>query len=190
MPKSRSKTNAKRPIAPIPLLDSLRAQSSRANSQRNDSESDVDNNAKVLAADWECDLNDWSERKSSKTSTDEFPMTIRSLERKNEQAKNNYFLDNEKEQLERMKTIDLMKLCSIVSNLITGKQDQLAYTEFLAILQQYSVRLTREDHLEETVYHLIQSGVSFIRSNEHRFDPLKLQECYRERHLRRMNSAQ
>jgi len=61
---------------------------------------------------------------------------------------------------------------------------------FLIIIQHYSVHSKRDDHLEETIYHLIQVAVSFIRSNEQRFDPSKLQECYQKRHILKTNSFQ
>ncbi len=199
MPKSKTKSNAKHATvapAPIPLLDSLRAQMQPSNKQNNDNESDIDK-SKVSKSGWQCDIDDWSDRNSSNNGPDIFPSTLRSIERKNEQAKNNYFPEHVnksgmKDQTKRISSnnIDISKLSLIVTDLITGKRDQSAYTDFLAILQNYSVHASRDDHLEETVYHLIQSAVSFIRSNEERFDPSRLQECYHQRHILKTNSAQ
>ncbi|CAF2428235.1 unnamed protein product [Rotaria sp. Silwood2] len=212
MPKSRRKNGTSKNVPasvapPIPLLDSIRAQIQAPHEHNNDTESDIDN-LKVSTAGWQCDIDDWSDRKASNNGPDIFPQTIRSLERKNEQAKNKLFpltqltTDVDENKMEtkghinnRMKKIstkdiDLLKLTSIVNDLITGKRDQSAYTDFLSILQHFSVHTLRDDHLEETVYHLIQAGVSFVRSNEERFDPSKLQECYRQRSTIKNNSLQ
>ncbi|CAF3437632.1 unnamed protein product [Rotaria sp. Silwood1] len=212
MPKSRKKNGTSRNItatnaSPIPLLDSLRAQTQVLDEQNNDNESDNDN-FKVSTAGWQCDIDDWSIKKATNNGPDIFPQTIRSLERKNEQAKNKIFPlrqiitdvdENNIETKEHIdnrikktssKDIDLLKLTSIVNDLITGKHDQTAYTDFLLILQHFSVHTLRDDHLEETIYHLIQAAVSFIRSNEQRFDPSKLQECYRQRSIIKTNSSQ
>lgn len=193
MPKSRTKNgsskNGTTAPAPLPLLDSLRAQMRPSSAQNYDYESDTDN-FKVSASGWQCDTDDWSNN-----SLDTFPPTLRSITQEYEQSKTNYFLGNENKTFETSKNIsmndiDLIKLSSIVNDLITGKRDQMAYTDFLSILKIYSVHSSRDDHLEETIYHLIQSGVSFIRSNEKRFDPLKLQECYHQRHILKTNSNQ
>jgi hypothetical protein len=204
MPKSRVKSGHSKNVAaatpPIPLLDSLRAQMQPSGAKNNDNESDLDN-FKVSKSGWQCDIDDWSDQNPSNNSPNTFPPTLRSIERKNEQAKNNFFPEHEnksaiKEQIhDRPKgissdNIDISKLSLIVTDLITGKRDQSAYTDFLFILQHYSVHSSRDDHLEETIYHLIQSAVSFIRSNEQRFDPSKLKECYHQRHLFKTNSAQ
>lgn len=85
---------------------------------------------------------------------------------------------------------DLSKLSAIVTDLITCKRDQSAYQDFLLILENFSVRSLRDDHLEETFYHLIQAAVTFIRANQQRFDNNKLEECYRHRHNHKMNSIQ
>ncbi|CAF1101661.1 unnamed protein product [Adineta steineri] len=74
---------------------------------------------------------------------------------------------------------DLTKLSTIVTNLITGKHDETIYEDFLLIFKHFSVRSLRDDHLEETFYHLIQAGITFIRTNQQRFDKNKLEECYR-----------
>jgi len=203
MPKSRTKSGSSKNVAaappPLPLLDSLRAQMQSSTPKNDDNESDVDN-FKVSASGWQCDIDDWSGNYPS-NGPDTFPPTLRSIERKNEQAKSKFFPENEnksglKEQNHNQNkgissdSIDISKLNSIVSDLITGKRDQSAYTDFLIILQHYSVHSTRDDHLEETIYHLIQAAVSFIRSNEQRFDPSKLQECYQKRHILKTNSFQ
>lgn len=194
MPKSRAKPNSKTaPIvpAPIPLLDSLRAQNHSSNVQKHENESDLDDST-VTASGWQCNQNDWSDRNTINRTPDVFPQTLRSIERKNEQTKNNFF----RETLPKSSTtipsgqIELSRLTKIVSDLILGQRDQVAYREFLSILQYYSVRSSRDDHLEETVYHLIQSAVSFIRSNEERFDPSQLEECYRQRYLLKSKSSQ
>jgi hypothetical protein len=199
MPKSRTKSGSKQAgvaPAPIPLLDSLRGQMKSSNKQNDNNGSDVDS-SKVSKSGWQCDIDDWSDTSPSNNGPDKFPPTLRSIERKNEQAKNNYFPENVnksgiKDRTKRMSSnnIDVSKLSLIVTDLITGKCDQSAYTDFLSILQYYSVHSSRDDHLEETVYHLIQSAVSFIRSNEERFDPSKLQECYHQRHILKINSTQ
>jgi hypothetical protein len=194
MPKTRPKNGASKNVAPapLPLLDSLRAQMQPSTVQTNDNESDIDS-SKVSKSGWQCDIDDWSDKNNG---PDKFPTTLRSIERKNEQAKNNFFPQTETKQInDRTKKIssndiDISKLSLIVTDLIAGKRDQSAYTDFLSILQHYSVHTSRDDHLEETVYHLIQSAVSFIRSNEQRFDPSKLQECYHQRHLLKINSVQ
>ena len=193
MPRSRAKGNSKPAPAPVPLLDSLRAQSS--NEVKNENECDLDQR-KVSTSGWQCDETDWSDRNSSNRTPDVFPTTLRSVERKIEQTKNNFFptttskastIPNKKSPSDQ---IDVSNLTRIVSDLILGQCDQSAYTDFLSILQHYSVRTARDDHLEETVYHLIQSAVSFIRANKQRFDPLKLEECYRQRHLNKIESSQ
>jgi hypothetical protein len=197
MPKSRTKNGSSKNVAaapaPLSLLDSLRAQMQPTNEQNNDNESDIDN-FKVSASGWQCDIDDWSDKNSSNNDQDKFPPTLRSIERKNEQAKNNFFPKNENKSGIKRDTssnnIDISKLSLIVTDLITGKRDQSAYTDFLSILQYYSVHTSRDDHLEETIYHLIQAAVSFIRSNEQRFDPSKLQECYHQRHILKTNSIQ
>ncbi|CAF1068556.1 unnamed protein product [Adineta steineri] len=74
---------------------------------------------------------------------------------------------------------DLTKLSTIVTDLITGKHDETIYEDFLLIFKHFSVRSLRDDHLEETFYHLIQAGITFIRTNQQRFDKNKLEECYR-----------
>ncbi|CAF1091145.1 unnamed protein product [Adineta steineri] len=74
---------------------------------------------------------------------------------------------------------DLTKLSTIVTDLITGKHDETIYEDFLFIFKHFSVRSLRDDHLEETFYHLIQAGITFIRTNQQRFDKNKLEECYR-----------
>ena len=85
-------------------------------------------------------------------------------------------------------SIDPQQLSRIVNDLFHPERDQTAYVEFLSILQRFSVHDQRDDQLEETVYHLIQAAVSFIRRNAQRFDPEKLTECYRQRHSRRNQS--
>ncbi len=199
MPKSRTKSGSKQSgvaPAPLPLLDSLRGQTQTSNRQNDDYSSDIDS-SKVSKSGWQCDMDDWCDSNVPKKGPDSFPQTLRSIERKNEQAKNNYFPENvnkldKKDQTKRISSnnIDVSKLSLIVSDLITGKRDQSAYIDFLSILQCYSVQSSRDDHLEETVYHLIQSAVSFIRLNEERFDPSKLQECYHQRHILKTNSVQ
>lgn len=185
MPRSRAKTSSKPAPAPIPLLDSLRAQAGQP-SNENDDEFDEKT---VSTSGWQCDETDWWEANTSNRTPDVFPRTNRSIERKIEQAKNNFFpindskVSNIPDKKTSSDSIDVSQLTRIVSDLILGQRDQTAYTDFLSILQQYSVRTARDDHLEETVYHLIQSAVSFIRSNKERFDPLKLEECYRQRYL-------
>ena len=84
--------------------------------------------------------------------------------------------------------IDASQLTAIVTNLITGQGDQSAYEDFLRLLEYFCVRSARDDRLEETVYHLIQAAVTFIRANEQRFDHQKLNECYRLRHQPRTDS--
>ena len=187
MPKLRAKPNSKTAPGPIPLLDSLRTQNQSSSVQKHENDSDHDDST-VTSIGWQCNQNDWSDRKTINRTPDVFPQTLRSIERKNEQTKNNFF----RETLPKPSTgqIELSKLTNIVSDLILGKHDQFAYKEFLSILQHYSVRLSRDDHLEETVYHLIQSAVSFIRSNEERFDPSQLEECYRQRYLLKSKSSQ
>jgi hypothetical protein len=197
MPKSRTKSAASKNVAaassaPMPLLDSMRAQMQPSNAQNNDTDSDIDH-AKVSASGWQCDIDDWSVKKSSNNESDVYPLTLRSIQRKNEQTKNNFFPfshdDNQIKQSTSDNIIDISKLSLIITDLITGKRDQSAYTDFLSILEHFSVHTTRDDHLEESIYHLIQAGVSFIRSNEERFDPLKLEECYRRRHILKTNSV-
>jgi hypothetical protein len=85
---------------------------------------------------------------------------------------------------------DLSELSSVVTDLIMGRRDQSAYQDFLLILEHFSVRSLRDDHLEETFYHLIQAAVTFIRANQQRFDKNKLEECYRHRHDLKINSIQ
>ena len=82
-------------------------------------------------------------------------------------------------------SIDLQQLSRIVTDLFHRERDQKAYEEFLPILQRFSVHEQRDDQLEETIYHLIQAAVTFIRRNAERFDPEKLNECYRQRSSRR-----
>jgi hypothetical protein len=208
MPKSRTRSGSSKNVAasssskaPLPLLDSLRAQMQLSTVQDNDTKSDTDN-SEVLTAGWQCDVDDWSEKKTSNTGPDMFPASLRSIERKHEQAKNKIFqfpqrtiIENKspvKEQIDDRTngtSIDVSGLSSIVTDLITGQRDQSAYTDFLSILQRFSVRSSRDDNLEETVYHLIQAAVSFIRANEERFDPLQLEECYRRRHILKIDSA-
>jgi hypothetical protein len=203
MPKSRTKSGSSKNVAaappPLPLLDSLRAQMQPSTPKNDDNEFDVDN-FKSSTSGWQCDIDDWSDKNAS-NGPDIFPTTLRSIERKNEQAKNKFFPENEnksgiKEQNHdptkgiSSNSIDISKLNLIVTDLIAGKRDQSAYADFLTILQHYSVHSKRDDHLEETIYHLIQAAVSFIRSNEQRFDPSKLQECYRKRHILKTNSLQ
>lgn len=210
MPKSRRKVVTSKDVNiqnfSIPLLDSIRAQIKLPNEQTNYSELDI-NKISVSEVDWPYDIEDWSDKKASKTESDIFPQSLRSIERKNEQA-NDKLLQctqkvigvnkNESEKKQQkddstMKTIstdiNLFKLSSIVTDLITGKCDESAYADFLSILQRFSVHNLRDDHLEETVYHLIQAAVSFIRSNEQRFDQSKLQECYRQRSIMKMKST-
>ena len=204
MPKSRTKSSAAKNVAasntPMPLLDSLRAQVQPSNAQNHDTDSDIDQ-TKVSTSGWQCDIEDWAEKKSSDNEPDTFPQTLRSIQRKNEQTKNNFFLrsgttttvnidkiDHQLNQTITANSIDISELSSIVTDLITGQRDQLAYKDFLLILEHFSVHTSRDDHLEETVYHLIQAAVSFIRSNEERFDQLKLEECYRQRHILKTNS--
>jgi len=210
MPKSRTKNSSSKnasATAPVPLLDSIRAQIQSSSKPKNDKESDIDN-SKVSTSGWQCDVDDWSEKNASNSKPNVFPPTISSMERKTEQAKNNFFLptkgihnenENKSEIQQQMDdatkrtsfdNVDISQLTSIVTDLITGKRDQSAYKDFLSILQHFSVYSSRDDHLEETVYHLIQAAVSFIRSNEHRFDPTKLQECYRQRYILKTNSTQ
>jgi len=85
---------------------------------------------------------------------------------------------------------DLSELSSVVTDLIMGRRDQSAYQDFLLILEHFSVRSLRDDHLEETFYHLIQAAVTFIRANQQRFDKNKLEECYRHRHDLKISSIQ
>ena len=208
MPKSRSKgvpsKNVAASIAPKPLLDCLRAQAQPSLLQNNDTESDIDS-FKVSTSGWQCDIDDWSSKKRSENDEDRYPKTLRSIERKHEQGKNKFLhfpqtitnenhsaivepIDNQTHKLS-FNNINVSKLSSIVTDLITGKRDESAYADFLSILQHFSVRSSRDDHLEETVYHLIQAAVCFIRSNEARFDPSKLQECYRQRSILKTDSA-
>lgn len=187
MPRSRAKPNSRTaPIAPapIPLLDSLRGQHQSSNVQNHENDSDLDDST-VTASGWQCNQNDWSDRNTVNRTPDVFPRTLRAIERKTEQTKNNFFSTTHSSG-----QIELSKLTMIVSDLILGKHDQMAYREFLSILQNYSVRSSRDDHLEETVYHLIQSAVSFIRSHQERFDPSQLEECYRQRYLLKSKSSQ
>ncbi|CAM4896362.1 unnamed protein product [Rotaria socialis] len=191
MPKSRKKNGTSKNVTssgePIPLLDSIRTQIQAPDELNHDIESARDND-KVSTAGWQCDIKDWSGQKASNYELDAFPQTIRSLERKHEQSKNILFrmtnittavnenkLETKQEINDQMK----MKLC---------QRDESAYKDFLSILQIFSVNELRDDHLEETIYHLIQAAVSFIRSNEARFDSTKLQECYRQRCIMKMNA--
>lgn len=198
MPKSRTKNgsskNGNTAPAPLPLLDSLRDQM-RSPSVHNDDNKSDRSNSKTLTSGWDLDMDDWSDKNVSNNSSETFPRTHRSIVREHEQAKNNFFRENENKPLSVEKqlltnNIDLIKLISIVNDLITGKNDQIAYTNFLSILQNYSVQTIRDDHLEETIYHLMQTAVSFIRTNQQRFDPLKLQECYHQRHILKTKSMQ
>ena len=47
-----------------------------------------------------------------------------------------------------------------------------------------------DDHLEDSIYQLIQAAVTYIRRNEQHFDLNQLHECYRQRHCLRMNYVQ
>ncbi|CAF3163286.1 unnamed protein product [Rotaria socialis] len=209
MPKSRKKNGTSKNVTssgePIPLLDSIRTQIQAPDELNHDIESARDND-KVSTAGWQCDIKDWSGQKASNYELDAFPQTIRSLERKHEQSKNILFrmtnittavnenkLETKQEINDQMKmklckNIDILKLTAVVTDLITGQRDESAYKDFLSILQIFSVNELRDDHLEETIYHLIQAAVSFIRSNEARFDSTKLQECYRQRCIMKMNA--
>jgi hypothetical protein len=197
MPKSRTKSGGSKNVAasatPMPLLDCLRAQMQPSNAHSNDTGSDIDH-VKVSTSGWQCDIEDWSVEKSSNDKANTFPQTLRSMERKTEQAKNKLFhspqiLIDDQIKKPTSNCIDITKLTVIVTDLITGKRDESAYADFLSILQYFSVHTSRDDHLEETVYHLIQAAVSFIRANEERFDPLQLEECYRRRHILKIDSA-
>ncbi|UJR38211.1 hypothetical protein I4U23_030884 [Adineta vaga] len=202
MPKSRNKNNSNKngsnapsskvPV-PLPLLDSPRGLAqSTMKSDTNDS--------KISVASWQCEADDWFDMKVSSSTADKFPQSIRSLERKHEQTKSDFFkkskaINNENVSNEALKRsssndIDLSKLSQLVTDLITGKDDDSTYVNFLSILQYFSVHATRDDHLEETVYHLIQAAVTFIRSDPQRFDLSKLDECYRRRHFLKTNSLQ
>lgn len=81
--------------------------------------------------------------------------------------------------------IDLRELASVVNDILNGQNQPASYNHFLSILKNYYVRSEREDHLEKTVYHLIQATVAFVRSNELLFDQERLNECYRQRHQSR-----
>ena len=214
MPKSRRKSGTSKNVgvssnsgAPTPLFESLQAQKQSSREPSHTFVSDTDN-FDMSTAGWQCDIDDWTDKNASKNRTDVFPRTLRSIERENEQMKNPLFqfrqiITNKNENKSEMnehtdertskissRDIDIFELTTIIADLISGKCDNLAYKNFLTMLQQFSVHASREDHLEETVYHLIQAGVSFIRSNEGRFDPSKLHECYRQRCLIKMNAFQ
>jgi hypothetical protein len=119
------------------------------------------NNSKLLTSSRECDNNGRSEP------------SLHSIEIRNQINKT-----------------DISQLSSVVTDLIMGRRDQSAYQDFLLILEHFSVRSLRDDHLEETFYHLIQAAVTFIRANQQRFDKNKLEECYRHRHDLKINSIQ
>lgn len=210
MPRSRRKngnsTNLTAASVPLPLLDSIRAQTQLSSEEKNETESDI-NNFKVWTEGWQCNAEDWTDKKISNSNPNTFPQTIRSLERKTEQSKNKLVqltqvisnTDDKKSDLKEQtddrtknlsKDINVSKLTLLVSDLITGQHDQSAYGDFLTILQHFSVHDIRDDQLEETIYHLIQAAVSFIRSNEKRFDLSKLEECYRQRHILKRNRSQ
>jgi hypothetical protein len=181
MPKSRSKTGSSKNVAalssssapPTPLLDCLLGQNQPSITQNNDLD-----NSKVIASGWECNTDDWSIKTSTNNGEDLFPPSLRSVEKKSEQAKNKHLQFTPT----TIHEIDILHLSSTVTDLMTGKRDGSAYTDFLLILKKFSVRASRDDHLEQTVYHLIQAAVTFIRANEQRFDREKLEECYRQRH--------
>ena len=180
---------SKKSTASMSLLDSLRLQVPSSSSNNNqDTDWDADE-PELVASGWTCDVKDWSKANATKEA---FPSSLRSLERKEQQKKNQYLpviRADENNSPSSSPTIDVSKLTSTVTELITGKGDQMAYADFLSILQHYSVHATRDDHLEETIYHLIQAGVSYVRSNEHRFDTSKLHECYRQRHRLRTGTV-
>lgn len=190
MPKSRNKNTSSKNAsattaaskATLPLLDSLRGQVPATTTASNGSRS--------VESDWQCDANDWSDEHGSRTEPDAFPRTLRSIERQHEQAKNRVFppAKSNHDESPASTQIDVRKLSSIVTDLIGGKEDRGNYAAFLAVLQNFSVRTSRDDHLEETTYHLIQAAVSFIRANSQRFDPAELDECYRRRHALKANA--
>ncbi|CAF1128334.1 unnamed protein product [Adineta ricciae] len=202
MPKSRNKKDANVSTSkfsqPLPLLDSIRGQTQSTVNMDNDSDTD---NLKIppTAVGWQCNMDDWSDAKAPNSAENQFPQSLRSLERKQEKKKdlllktltvNHENMNKEAEKKASSDDIDLPKLTQLVTDLITGNGGEKAYDDFLSILQYFSVHSTRDDHLEETVYHLIQAAVSFIRSNQQRFDLTKLDECYRRRHLLKSNSTQ
>ncbi|CAF1661691.1 unnamed protein product [Adineta ricciae] len=201
MPKSRNKKGANVSTSkfsqPLPLLESLRGQTQSTMNMDNDSDTD-DLKISPTAVGWQCDMGDWSDVKATNSAENQFPQSLRSLERKQEKKKNFLLkaltrdhenINKEMEKKASSDDIDLPKLTQLVTDLITGNGGEKAYLDFLSILQYFSVHSTRDDHLEETVYHLIQAAVSFIRSNGQRFDLIKLDECYRQRHLLKNNST-
>jgi hypothetical protein len=209
MPRARTRSGSSKnvaassstsgPVAP-PLLDGLLGQmhisasptaSNRPSTQSTWQLNKQTNDSKSA---WQCNDDDWSDDRAATTA---FPLSLRAIEQQNERAQDKLFRFIPKtihehqdnvitEHRTKLDTpIDVSELSSIVNDLITGKRDQAAYTAFLAILQHFSARSPRDDHLEETVYHLIQAAITFIRANEQRFDPSQLQDCYRRRHARK-----
>ncbi|CAF0840161.1 unnamed protein product [Adineta steineri] len=209
MPKSHKKNRSTSNASVVPLLDNIFAQIQSSTNPITNTETNKDN-SEVSSFDWQCDTSDWSDKKPLDNVSDTFPQTVRSIQRKHDESKAILFpiikkMNNEnktenqpdvkEENTDRtktisMNTINLTELTLIVNDLIGGKRDESAYKDFLPILQHFSVHSHRDDHLEETVYHLIQAAVSFIRSNQQRFDPLKLEECYRQRYFLKTNSNQ
>lgn len=202
MPKSRNKKSANvstsKGSQPLSLLESIRGQTQSTVNVDNDSDTD-DSKIPSTAVGWQCDMDDWSDTKVSNSAGNQFPQSLRSLEQKQVQKKdrllkaltvNQENMNKETEKKTSSNDIDLPKLTQLVADLITGKEGEQTYVDFLSILQYFSVHSTRDDHLEETVYHLIQAAVSFIRSNQQRFDLVKLDECYQRRHLLKIKSVQ
>ena len=195
MPRSRTKTGSSKNIAaasistaPVSLLDNIHRQSSMGRDY--DAELYVDD-VKVVPAGWNCELTDWSGKPKSSGGPTAFPRSLRSAERKEAQAKERFVSFEHSAANENVKTnaIDASQLSSTVSDLMAGRRDQAAYQEFLSILEHYSLRSLRDDQLGETIYHLIHAAVSFIRSNEQRFDPTQLLNCYQRRQLARNASS-
>ena len=199
MPRSRAKLGSSNNIAaasisvaPVSLLDNIRRQSQSLMGRDYDAELNLDD-VKATPAGWNCELTDWSDKPKSSGPPTAFPRSLRSAERKDAQAKERLFSlehSTTNENIDRTtNAIDASQLSSTVSDLMAGRRDQAAYQEFLSILEQYSLHSSRDDQLEETIYHLMQAAVSFIRSNEQRFDPAKLLECYQRRQLSRTASS-
>ena len=194
---SKTGSNQSNSATPRPLLDCLRGQS-----QTPPTDSSFETDSIPLATSgWKCDPKDWSSVNTTDNKKEKFPSTLRSIERKHLEMKNpfhptntsesddNTSLDDQQHWISSTK-IDLTQLSTIVSDLINQQRDQEAYIEFLSILKHYSVQSKRNDHLEDTIYHLIQAAVTYIRRNEQRFDLNQLHECYRQRHCLRMNTVQ
>ena len=185
MPKGKSKGGSARnsrtnpaTVVPKPLLEISIAHDSLTSNE-------IDSST-MMVSPCNFETNEWDQKKETNHSI----ATASSSTEMNVQQQQQQFSLSKIDFQNVDHHIDLSQLSSTIHDLITGKHDQEAYEDFLSILKQYSVRSSRHDHFEASVYYLIQAAVSFIRVNEMRFDQEKLNECYRQRHqLRTMPSS-